>query len=153
MTKIFYFTFLHRNRRWIFIICEFFESMEANLQNPCIEFFKFFCLFRYFPYFFIQKYFWWWMFTKLRIQGYTEKNFRLWELEVRLWQRYYSADFLLAEFYRHSNSMRTVVRAVQDTLKALIYSSFVEAWNRLWFDIHTYFSLKCSRLINTLDYR
>ena len=28
-------------RRWIFIICEFFASMEANLQNPCIDFFKF----------------------------------------------------------------------------------------------------------------
>ena len=41
ITKIFHFIFLHRNRRWIFIICEFFASMEANLQNPCIDFFIF----------------------------------------------------------------------------------------------------------------
>ena len=41
MTKIFHFIFLHRNRRWIFIICEFFASMEANLQNSCINFFIF----------------------------------------------------------------------------------------------------------------
>ena len=41
MTRIFHFIFLHRNRLWIFIICEFFASMEANLQNPCIDFLKF----------------------------------------------------------------------------------------------------------------
>ena len=41
MTKICHFIFLNRNRRWIFIICEVFASMEANHQNPYIDFFKF----------------------------------------------------------------------------------------------------------------
>ena len=41
MTKIFHFIFLRRKCRWIFRICEFFASMEANLQNPWKDFFLF----------------------------------------------------------------------------------------------------------------
>ena len=68
--------------------------------------------------------------TRKHWRSYTKitehwKKFYAMRTETALTRRYCLAHFLLAEFCRYSNCIGTVVRAVQDTLKVVIYRVFL----------------------------